>query len=81
MDQETLMLLIVSGVAVIALMIAVRLALWLIVLIATGALVLFAYAGEQGFIGIAVFIACWVFMFPVMVVLAAIIGLLNQPVD
>ena len=72
------MLLMVGGVAIIALLIAVRLALWLIVIVATGAVVLFAYAVEQGFIGIAAFIACWVFMFPVMVVLAAIIGLLNR---
>lgn len=28
---------------------------------------LFVWASEQGFIGVAVYIACWVFMFPVMV--------------
>ena len=30
---------------------------------------LFSWASEQGFIGVAVYIACWVFMFPVMVVI------------
>ena len=28
---------------------------------------LFAWAAEQGFIGIAVYVACWVFMAPVMI--------------
>ena len=28
---------------------------------------LFVWASEQGFIGVAVYVACWVFMFPVMV--------------
>lgn len=28
---------------------------------------LFEWASEQGFIGVAVYLACWVFMFPVMV--------------
>lgn len=30
---------------------------------------LFRWASEQGFIGVAVYFACWVFMFPVMVLL------------
>lgn len=33
------------------------------------AAILFLLASEQGFIGIAVYFACWVFMFPVMVVI------------
>jgi len=38
---------------------------------------LFSWASEQGFIGVAAYVACWVFMFPVMVsicVAGAIIG-------
>lgn len=31
-----------------------------------GAVFLFAFAGEQGFIGVAVYFACWIFMFPLM---------------
>jgi len=77
--QEILMLLVAGGLAIIAMLIALRLALWVITVVATGAGVLFGYAGEQGFVGVAAFIACWVFMFTVMVVLAAIIGLVNQP--
>lgn len=30
---------------------------------------LFGWASEQGFIGVAVYLACWVFMFPVMVII------------
>lgn len=41
-----------------------------------GFLFLFAMAGEQGFIGLAVFVACWVFMFPVMLGITAIVGLI-----
>jgi hypothetical protein len=39
-----------------------------------GAGVMFAAAAVQGFIGIIVFFAAWVFLFPLMVVLAIIIG-------
>jgi len=47
-----------------------------------GALHLLAYASEQGFVGIAVYIACWVFMLPVMLGVCIIIGWLqsrNEP--
>ena len=81
MAQEILMLLVVGGLAIIAMLIALRLPLWVITIVATGAFVLFGYAGEQGFVGVAAFIACWVFIFPVMAALAAIIGLLNQPAN
>lgn len=40
-----------------------------------GALYLFGLASEQGFIGLAVYIAVWVFMFPVMLGICIIIGL------
>lgn len=33
---------------------------------------IFEFAAKQGFIGIAVFIACWVFMLPVMIIICAI---------
>ena len=33
------------------------------------AAMLFEWASEQGFIGVAVYLACWVFMFPVMIII------------
>jgi hypothetical protein len=65
---------------VILLVVGGLIALWLIYYLAMltigGALFLLAYANEQGFIGLAVYIAAWVFMFPVMLVICIIIGLL-----
>ena len=78
MAQEILMLLVAGGLAIIAMLIALRLALWVIIIVATGAFVLFGYAGEQGFVGVAAFITYWVCMFPVIAILASIIGLLNR---
>lgn len=48
------------------------LALYIMVI---GFLFIFAMAGEQGFIGLAVFVSCWVFMFPVMLGITALVGL------
>ena len=39
-----------------------------------GAVFLFAFAAEQGFIGLAAYVACWVFLFPVMLVVCIING-------
>ena len=61
MDNQTL-LIIVLGL--------ISLAIFVI-----GFLFLLAWAGEQGFIGIAVFIACWVFMWPVMLGITGVVGL------
>jgi hypothetical protein len=33
---------------------------------------LFAWASDQGFVGVAAYIACWVFMFPIMVAVCLI---------
>ncbi len=40
-----------------------------------GAIGFFAMASAQGFVGIAAFIACWVFLAPVMVVLSVLFGI------
>ncbi len=40
-----------------------------------GAIVLFAFAANQGFVGIAVYVACWVFLFPVMLVASIVLGI------
>jgi hypothetical protein len=42
-----------------------------------GAVILFAWAGESGFVGVAAYFACWVFLFPVMLVGSIIIGMLS----
>ena len=33
---------------------------------------LFAWASDQGFVGVAAYVACWVFMFPIMVAVCLI---------
>ena len=40
-----------------------------------GAVAIFAFAGEQGFIGIAVYVACWVFLGPIIATISVLIGL------
>ena len=42
----------------------------------SGVMGLFVYARERGLIGIAVYIASWVFLAPVMAVLSVILGIL-----
>ena len=81
MTQDGQLLVVLFFLLAVVLLALLPLALWIANLIAIGAMVLFAYAGQQGFIGIAIFIACWVFMFPVMLVLSGIIALLNQSAD
>lgn len=39
-----------------------------------GAVFLFAWAGEQGFIGVAAYFACWFFLFPIMLAASIISG-------
>jgi hypothetical protein len=41
-----------------------------------GALQLFGFAAEQGFLGIAAYVACWVFMAPVMLIGCIVVGYL-----
>lgn len=62
---------------------------WLIILLIVGGLVglylcfaafigavyLLGFASEQGFIGLACYVACWVFLFPVMLVICIIVGI------
>lgn len=66
------------AVAVVA---ALAIAIWLIALAFgalgftfTGAAVLGVAAAEQGFIGLAVYAAAWVFMFPLMLVVSLVLG-------
>jgi len=43
---------------------------------AIGAVILFDFATEQGFVGLAVYFACWFFMLPLMLIVCVIVGLL-----
>lgn len=40
-----------------------------------GAIGLFGYAAEQEFLGIAAYIACWVFLAPIMATISVLFGL------
>lgn len=51
------------------------LGLWLLRAALIGAIILFTFAGEQGFIGLAAYVACWVFLFPAMLVICIIVGI------
>ena len=63
------LVLIVAGVVGLLL---IWLAFKLIVRAITVALLLFAWAAEQGFVGVAAYVACWVFLFPVMLAICII---------
>ena len=67
--------------AIILLVVVGLFALWLIIKLGVaafaGAVVLLAFAGEQGFIGLAAYIALWVFLFPAMLIVCIIIGLIT----
>ena len=62
-------------VLIILVIIAIGLALGVLWCGAVGAMHQFAWASEFGFIGVIVFFAAWVFMFPIMAVWAVIWGL------
>jgi hypothetical protein len=40
-----------------------------------GAIDLFAYAGQQGFVGLAAYVACWVFLGPFIAAISVLLGL------
>lgn len=69
-DEITLLI-----VVIILGILGLLLAFWLIRLALIGAIVLFEFAADQGFIGLAAYVACWVFLFPVMLVICIIVGL------
>jgi hypothetical protein len=60
-------------VGILTLLIAIILLKFLFV----GAVTLLNWASEQGFVGVAVYIACWVFLLPVMVAACIISGALS----
>ena len=70
MDPWLIILLVVGA------LFALGIFIWLCVAAIVGAIFLFAFASEQGFIGLAVYIACWVFLFPVMLIICIIVGII-----
>ena len=47
---------------------------WLLFFALKGAVEIGTYAGDQGFIGVVVYILCWFSYFPVMFVISTILG-------
>jgi hypothetical protein len=60
---------------VVAALFGVSLLIGALVCTVFGAIILFELAAEQGFLGLAAYFACWVFLFPVMLIASLIIGL------
>lgn len=73
MDGTSLAVL--AGVVILAL-VALVIAIGLLLVGFSGALVLFAFAALQGFLGIAAYFAAWVVLFPVMAVASIVVGFL-----
>lgn len=72
-----------EGLWVIVLLVAaglIALSIALSVLFAgvLGALLLFTFAAEFGFIGVVAYIVCWVIFFPVMLIVSIVLGFLNM---
>ena len=65
--------LVIVGVILVGLVL-LGLVIWIGMFIFAGAVVLFAWASQQGFIGVAAYFACWVFLFPFMLIASAIGG-------
>jgi hypothetical protein len=61
-------------IIILVVVLALVIGLFLLKYLFLGALFLFAWAGEQGFVGTAAYIACWVFLFPFMLAASIIVG-------
>ena len=73
--SDTAIWILVAVVAVVALgvglaLLALAFSLFARMVVIAG--LLFAWASDQGFVGIAAYVACWVFMFPIMVAVCLI---------
>ena len=64
---------IIVGLIIVGLVL-LCLVLWVGKIILIGAGGLFYWASEQGFLGIAAYFACWIFLFPFMLIACAIYG-------
>ncbi len=65
-------------VAMIALsLLGLWIAFWAVKKIFFGAIAIFAWASEQGFLGFIAYFAAWVFLFPLMIIFSFIGGLIH----
>jgi hypothetical protein len=62
--------LLIIALGIVALIIAIC----FIILLFIGAVGLFAWASEQGFVGLAVYFALWIFLSPVMIIGSIVFG-------
>jgi hypothetical protein len=69
-----IVLLVVAGLFV--LLFVVGLALILLWWAFLGGRLILAFAVEQGFLGLAAYVACWVLLFPVMLTISIVVGFL-----
>ncbi|MCK5100956.1 MAG: hypothetical protein KAR45_22795 [Desulfobacteraceae bacterium] len=76
MTDATLILIILVVIASV-----LGLAFFLLKYIFLGAVSLFVFAGESNFLGLAAYFACWVFMFPLMLIASIIIGVIVSHSD
>ena len=72
MDNTTILIVVIA--AVIALLVIALVAASSLFL---GATLLLAWASSQGFIGVAVYFALWIFAFPFMLIASIITGLIS----
>lgn len=63
------------GIAIVVGLIALAIAWVLFKTLLLGAVILFGWAMESGFLGVAAYVACWVFLLPVMLAASLIVGL------
>ncbi|MBC8551921.1 MAG: hypothetical protein H8D23_19915 [Candidatus Brocadiales bacterium] len=67
--MENIILIVVGVVALV-------IGLYLLKYLFIGAIALLEWAGESGFVGVAAYFACWVFLFPLMLAGCIITGAL-----
>ena len=72
--MEVIGVLIVIILVIILVIIAIGLALAVLLCGFLGASAQFLWASQMGFIGVVVFFAAWIFMFPIMAIWAVILG-------
>ena len=68
---------VVGAVLVVLVVLLLRVGALLAVVFCGGAVVMFAWAGQAGPIGFMLMLALWIFAFPVMAVIAMIVGILG----
>ena len=68
----TILLIVVFGV--LALCVAIMIAVWVVMAVVMGALNLLSFAGEYGAVGVGIYIMCWIFAAPVMLVVCTFSG-------